>query len=202
MNLNKSILGFLGLMVLGMVIAIAFYYYHPTMSDILNYLGIGSAIAGIGSLVYAFLQEMKDQKNKQEEKKEQQIQELERKIKAVAKELADRNLAQDKEISNVNRDASLVMQSHQNIVGQISSLTEKLHDFQLGMSDIKASQIYQSRIAELIKRIDGLESILLTQKTEELKSIVELSRSYQSILSELKVANSQKENTLDNVVTK
>jgi len=200
MNLNKGILRFLELIVLGLIIAIAFYYIPG--SNIIEYLGAGSALAGIGSLVYAFLQEMKNQKNKQEEKKEQQIQELERRIEAVAKEFEDRNLVQDKEISNVNRDASLIMQSYQNIVGQVSSLTEKLYAFQLGMSDIKASQTYQSRIAELIKRIDGLESILLAQKTEELKSIVELSRSYQSILSELKAANNQKENILDNVVTK
>lgn len=203
MNLNhKIILRFIGLVSLGAVIAIAFYYYRPSMSDVINYLGIGSAIAGIGSLVYAFLQEKKNQKAKEEEKVYQLIQELEKKIDAAYKELVDRNLVQDRDISNVHRDASLMMQNYQNIHQQIISLTDKLHSFELGMSDVKASQTYQSRIAELIKRIDGLETVLLTQKTEELKSITELSRTYQSILSELKTVNGYKENILGDGLTR
>lgn len=203
MNLNhKSILRFIGLVSLGAVIAIAFYYYRPSMSDVINYLGIGSAIAGIGSLVYAFLQEKKNQKAKEEEKVYQLIQELEKKIDAAYKELVDRNLVQDRDISNVHRDASLIMQNYQNIHQQIISLTDKLHSFELGMSDVKASQTYQSRIAELIKRIDGLETVLLTQKTEELKSITELSRTYQSILSELKTVKGYKENILGDGLTR
>lgn len=203
MNLNhKIILRFIGLVSLGAVIAIAFYYYRPSMSDVINYLGIGSAIAGIGSLVYAFLQEKKNQKAKEEEKVYQLIQELEKKIDAAYKELVDRNLVQDRDISNVHRDASLIMQNYQNIHQQIISLTDKLHSFELGMSDVKASQTYQSRIAELIKRIDGLETVLLTQKTEELKSITELSRTYQSILSELKTVKGYKENILGDGLTR
>ena len=154
MNLSKRILFFLGLIVLGAAIAIAFYYIPG--SNMVEYLGIGSAIAGIGSLVYAFLQEINNRKIKQQDAINNQIQELEKRIDAVSKELADRNLAQDKEISNVKENSSLATQSYQNVTGQLYSLTEKLNSFQLELSDIKASQTYQSRIAELIKRIDGL----------------------------------------------
>jgi hypothetical protein len=205
MNLNRLFL-FLVLIILGVVIVIAFYYYPSSTSNLLEYLGAGSAIAGIGSFVYAFFQETKNQRVKQEEKQEEkrdkQLEDLENRIEAISKELADRNLAQDKEINTANRDAYLVMQEHQTITAQVFELTKRLNSFQLELSDIKASQAYQSRIAELIKRIDALETVLLTQKAEELKSIAELSRSYQSLLSELKVAKNQKEIILDEIVTK
>jgi chromosome segregation ATPase len=165
MNLSKRILFFLGLIVLGPVMAIAFYYIP--VSNIVEYLGVGSAIAGIGSLIYAFFQEINDRKIKQQDSINNQMQELDKRIDAVSKELADRNLAQEKEISSVKENSSLAAQSYQNVTGQLYSLTEKLNSFQLELSDIKASQIYQSRIAELIKRIDGLEAVLLTQKTED-----------------------------------
>lgn len=182
-----------------MIGAIAFNAYRPSISDLVNYFGIASAIAGIGSLIYSLIQQRQSTKQKEVEKKDAAIQELENKIVFISKELENRNLAQDREINGVYRDTSLLMQNYNSITSQLFGLREELSSFHIELSDIKASQAYHSRISELIKRIEGLENILLSQKSEELKSIAELSKSYQSVLREIRKI---KENVFKKVVTK
>lgn len=195
MNLDKSLV-FLILFFLGGILAIVINAYHPSISRLVEYLGIASAVSGVVSLIYAFIQQQQSAKQKEAEKKDAAIQELERKIESISKELERRNLAQDEEISSVHRDTSLLMQNYNSTTSQLFGLTEKLSSFHIELSDIKASQAYHSRISELIKRIEGLENILLAQKSEELKSIIELSKSYQSILREIKEIKGDEENVL------
>lgn len=185
MNSNRSLI-FLAFFLIGVIGAIAFNVYRPSISDLVNYFGIASAIAGIGSLIYSLIQQRQSTKQKEVEKKDAAIQELEDKILSISKELENRNLAQDREINGVYRDTSLLMQNYNSTTSQLFGLREELSSFHIELSDIKASQAYHSRISELIKRIEGLENILLSQKSEELKSIAELSKSYQSVLREIR----------------